>query len=85
MLSEVVDICGLPEAIVSTTLCAVNPLVHMSSSFLDNQWCIRFDSFASFLTTRRRAGEFFIDLIAQHKHLTLRCLAALKDDKRYVE
>jgi hypothetical protein len=83
ILSEVVDITGLSEQIVSTTLCQVNPLVHMCSSSLDSQWGIRFDSFASFLTTRRRAGDFFINISAQHTRLTMRCLEVLKDEERY--
>jgi hypothetical protein len=82
MLSEVVDITRLPRDIVSRTLRQVNPLVHRCSSSLDSQWCIRFDSLGSFLTTRRRAGDFFIDISAQHMRLTLRCLEALKDTER---
>ena len=81
--SEIVDITNLSQNVVDMTLCQINPLVHMCSSFFDSQWGIRFDSFLSFLTTRRRAGDFFIDISAQHARLTLRCLEALKDEARY--
>jgi hypothetical protein len=84
MLSEIVDITSVSKDIASVTLCQVNPLVHISS-FLDSQWGIRFGSFGSFLTTRHRSGEFFINTDAQHMYLTLRCLEALKDGERYAK
>jgi hypothetical protein len=85
MLSEVVGMTSVSKDIASVTLCQVNPLVHISSSFLDSQWGIRFGSFRSFLTTRHRSGEFFINIDAQHMYLTLRCLEALKDGERYAK